>query len=99
MVFDPQSILYIGVLWCLVHELLPSVLHLTIFSSWTLLLSVEYRLAPEHPDPAPVEDCYTGVKWVWENAAEVGIDVEKIVITGNSAGGGLAAGTSQVARD
>ena len=62
-------------------------------------VSVEYRLAPEHPDPAPVEDCYAGLVWTAEHADELGIDRDRIVIIGTSAGGGLAAGTALLARD
>ncbi len=62
-------------------------------------VSVEYRLAPEFPDPYPVEDCYAGLRWTAENAAELGIDPTRLVIAGGSAGGGLAAGTALLARD
>ncbi|WP_330350984.1 alpha/beta hydrolase [Streptomyces sp. NBC_00582] len=64
-----------------------------------VVVSVEYRLAPEHPDPAPVEDCYAGLVWTAKNAAELGIAPERLLITGASAGGGLSAGTALLARD
>lgn len=63
------------------------------------LISVEYRLAPETPHPGPVEDCYAGLKWTAEHARELGIDPDRIIITGASAGGGLAAATALLARD
>jgi acetyl esterase/lipase len=62
-------------------------------------VSVEYRLAPEHPHPAPVEDCYAGLVWTGKHADELGIDPSRLVIAGGSAGGGLAAGTALMARD
>lgn len=62
-------------------------------------VTVEYRLAPEHPDPYPVEDCYAGLVWTVEHAAELGIDPSRIVIAGASAGGGLTAGVALLARD
>lgn len=64
-----------------------------------VFVTVEYRLAPEHPDPTPVEDCYAGLVWVGEHAAELGIDENRLMIAGGSAGGGLAAGTALLARD
>jgi acetyl esterase/lipase len=61
-------------------------------------VSVEYRLAPEDPHPAPVEDCYAGLRWTADHAAELGIDGARLVIAGASAGGGLAAGVVLLAR-
>lgn len=62
-------------------------------------VSVEYRLAPEHPDPAPVNDCFAALKWTAANADELGFDPNRLIIAGGSAGGGLAAGVALLARD
>jgi triacylglycerol lipase len=62
-------------------------------------VSVEYRLAPETPYPGPLEDCYAGLKWTYENASRLGIDRGRLGIGGASAGGGLAAGLALLARD
>ena len=56
-----------------------------------ITISVDYRLAPQHRYPAGVEDCYSALEWVADNAIELGIDPERIAITGKSAGGGLSA--------
>jgi acetyl esterase/lipase len=64
-----------------------------------VLVTVEYRLAPEFPDPYPVEDCYAALLWTARNAAELGIDEARLMIAGASAGGGLAAGCALLARD
>lgn len=63
------------------------------------VVSVEYRLAPGTPHPGPVEDCYTGLRWTAEHAEELGVDPERIVVAGGSAGGGLAAAVALMARD
>ncbi|MEU8310289.1 alpha/beta hydrolase [Actinomadura sp. NPDC048955] len=63
------------------------------------VISVEYRLAPEHPHPAPVEDCYAGLLWVARNTTELNIDSDRVIIAGASSGGGLAAATALLARD
>ncbi len=60
---------------------------------------VQYRLAPENPYPAPIEDCYTGLKWVKEHGAEIGVDTSRVGIGGPSGGGGLAAALALVVRD
>jgi acetyl esterase/lipase len=62
-------------------------------------ISVEYRLAPETAYPGPLEDCYRGLKWAYDNAAELGIDRSRIGIRGISAGGGLAAALALLTRD
>jgi acetyl esterase/lipase len=63
------------------------------------VISVEYRLAPETPHPGPVEDCYAGLAWVAGHAGGLGIDQDRIVVAGGSAGGGLAAAVALLARD
>lgn len=64
-----------------------------------VVVSVEYRLAPEATGTTPVDDCYQGLLWVAEHAAELGVDPTRIVVAGASAGGGLAAGVTLLARD
>jgi acetyl esterase/lipase len=64
-----------------------------------VVVSVEYRLAPEHPHPALSEDCYAGLLWTVAHAEELGIDLSQVSVAGASAGGGLAAAMALMARD
>ena len=67
-------------------------------SSGALVAVVGYRLAPEHPFPAAIDDCYAAVRWVAEHAQEIGADPARLAVGGDSAGGNLAAGVALRAR-
>ncbi|HJV27637.1 MAG TPA: alpha/beta hydrolase [Aromatoleum sp.] len=67
--------------------------------SGSLVVSVDYRLAPEHRFPAPVDDAVAAVRWVHDHADEIGAEATRIVVAGDSAGGNLAAAAAKVLRD
>jgi acetyl esterase len=67
-------------------------------STGALVAVVGYRLAPEHPFPAAVDDCYAAVRWVAEHSGEIGADPARLAVGGDSAGGNLAAGVALRAR-
>jgi len=64
-----------------------------------VVVSPEYRVAPENPFPAPLEDCYATLLWIAQAAGELGVDPDRIAVVGESSGGGIAAGLALLARD
>ncbi|MEK6637790.1 MAG: alpha/beta hydrolase [Pseudomonadota bacterium] len=68
-------------------------------ASKAAVLSVAYRLAPEHPYPVPLHDCYDATVWAAANVASLGINGAKLAVAGDSAGGNLAAAVALIARD
>ena len=72
---------------------------LTAIGTGAVVVSVDYRLAPEHPYPAGLHDCYVALRYLHAEADALGVDPERVALIGASAGGGLAASTALLARD
>ncbi len=64
-----------------------------------VIVAVDYRLAPEHPYPVPLEDSYTALSWLFRESYRLGLDANRVVIMGHSAGGGLAAALALLVRE
>ncbi|WP_433290957.1 alpha/beta hydrolase fold domain-containing protein [Pseudonocardia sp. CA-142604] len=82
-----------------VGELFDLMVRNYVATSGVPMLVVDYRIAPEHPFPTPVEDCYAALNWLAEHAQTLGVDPKRIGVMGDSAGGNLAAAVCLLARD
>jgi acetyl esterase len=94
----PLLVYYHGGGWVIGDlDMYDGVCRLLASASGCLVLSVDYRLAPEHPFPAPLEDAFAAFEWAVANAATLGADPERIGVGGDSAGGNMAAVVSRMA--
>lgn len=88
-----------GGYFCLSVPLYRKIIQTYVSTSGVQFFAVEYRSPPEYPFPTPVEDCYAALQWLSQNAGQFDVDPARLAIMGDSAGGGLAAGTAIIARD
>jgi acetyl esterase len=96
----PAMIYFHGGGWVLNFlDIYDAALHRLANQSGSVIISINYQKAPEHPFPAPFDDCYAGLLWAISHAAELGIDPKRIGVGGDSAGGNLAAAVALRARD
>ncbi|CAB4334174.1 unannotated protein [freshwater metagenome] len=96
----PALIYYHGGGWVMGFlDIYDASLHRLANQSGSVIISVNYQKAPEHPFPIPFDDCYASLLWVKEHSKEFGIDPNRIGVGGDSAGGNLAAAVAIKARD
>lgn len=80
-------------------DLVDSACRMLTNRSGAVVVSVDYRMAPEHKFPAPLEDCYAAVRWVADHGEELGADPSRLAVGGDSAGGNLSIGVCLLARE
>jgi acetyl esterase len=96
----PAMVYFHGGGWVLNFlDIYDAALHRLANQSGSVIISINYQKAPEHPFPTPFDDCYAGLLWVKAHAEEIGIDPNRVGVGGDSAGGNLAAAVALKARD